>query len=79
MFDFSTPMLISGLVLGAVGVMFFFRGKSHQEPSSIIAGIALSVLPMALHSVLLLWGLSAAVIGGWAVMRRMGEGAAPVA
>lgn len=73
MLDLSTPMLISGLILGGAGMFLFFRGRSNQEPTSVLAGIALSVLPMVLHSVLVLWGLSAAVIAGWVALRRLAE------
>jgi hypothetical protein len=78
MLDLSPPMLISGLILSALGVLLFFRGRGNQEPSSVIAGIALSVLPIATHSLLLLWGLSALVMGGWAMTRRLAE-SGPVA
>ena len=78
MFDMSPPMLISGLILSALGVMLFFRGKGAQEPSSVLAGIALSILPVATHSLLMLWGLSAVVMGGWAALRRLAQ-SGPVA
>ncbi|MFI4896408.1 MAG: hypothetical protein ACIARR_01125 [Phycisphaerales bacterium JB059] len=73
MLDLSPPMLISGLILSALGVLLFFRGRGNQEPSSVVAGIALAVLPLATHSLFLLWGLGALVMGGWAAARRMGQ------
>jgi hypothetical protein len=78
-FELSTGMLASGLVIGGVGFVLFWRGKREGQPGTLLAGIALSALPMVLHSVGLLWLASAGVVGGLGLLRRFGGSARPVA
>ena len=60
MLDLSMGMLISGTVIGAAGMLLLLRGKRESEPSSLLAGLALSVLPLVMHSVGMLWLAGAA-------------------
>ena len=70
MFDMSMGMIVSGLILSAVGLVLFLHGKREADFRTLFAGIALGILPMVVHSVLILWGISAAVLGGvWALKR----------
>jgi hypothetical protein len=73
MLDLSMGMLISGTVIGAAGMLLLLRGKRESEPSSLLAGLALSVLPLVMHSVGMLWLAGAGVMGGWGLLRRMGD------
>ena len=75
MLDLSFGLLFSGLVLGAIGLYLFIRGKQDADWGSLGGGMALGILPIVVHSLLLLWGLSFAVLGGiWAIKRFGGEG-----
>lgn len=73
MLDLSMGMLISGTVIGAFGMLLLLRGKRESEPSSLLAGLALSVLPLVMHSVGMLWLAGAGVMGGWGLLQRMGD------
>ncbi len=77
--DLSTGMILSGLVLGGVGFVLFWRGKRESQPVTLLAGIALSILPMVMHSVLALWLASAGVVGGLGLLRRFAGSAGPIA
>lgn len=79
MLELSTGMLVSGLVIGGLGFVLFWRGKREGQPGTLLAGIALSALPMVLHSVGLLWLVTAGVVGGLGLLRRFGGPAGPVA
>ncbi len=75
MLDLSIGLLISGLILGTLGIVLFKRGKQDADWSTLAGGMALGILPIAVHSLLLLWGLSFAVLGGlWAIKRFGGDG-----
>ena len=55
--DFDNPgVLFSGLIIGAVGMGFFIYGKKNADFRSLLAGVALSVIPFVGHSLLALWG-----------------------
>ena len=78
MFDASMGVILSGLVLGGVGFVMFMYGKRESDLKTLMSGIALSVLPMAVHSLLLLWGLSAAVIGALVLLKKYGGSGTPL-
>ena len=74
------PVVCFGLVtafdldpLLAVGMLLLLRGKRESEPSSLLAGLALSVLPLVMHSVGMRWLAGVGVMGGWGWRRRMGD------
>lgn len=73
MLDLSMGMLISGTIIGGVGLVLLLRGKRESEPSSLLAGLALSVLPLVMHSVGMLWLAGVGVMGGWGLLRRLGD------
>ncbi|MEZ6235545.1 MAG: hypothetical protein R3B68_15270 [Phycisphaerales bacterium] len=63
--DLSNPVaLMSGLVIGGLGAAMFIFGTKQQRLMPVLGGVALSVLPMVVTSMLLLWGLTAACLGG---------------
>jgi hypothetical protein len=66
--DLSDPwLLISGLVLGAIGAGLFIYGKKQSDLRCLAAGVALCVVPYFIGSVLVLWLFGAGTIGGlWA-------------
>ncbi|KAA0215854.1 MAG: hypothetical protein DYG94_06775 [Leptolyngbya sp. PLA3] len=68
--DMSMSLVLSGLILGSVGLGIFLWGKKQQELTAILVGLALSVLPLCIHSVGLLWILSGGVLGGWKLLHK---------
>jgi len=78
MFDMSGGMLLSGLVIGGVGFVLFMWGKRECSVRALVAGVALSVLPMVMHSVAALWLASAGVVGGLGLLRRFGSDGGPI-
>jgi hypothetical protein len=79
MLDSSFGVILSGLVLGAVGFVLFMHGKRQSDLGSVLGGIALGVLPMVVHSLLLLWLAGAGVIAGVVLLRRGGGFGGPAA
>lgn len=66
--DLSNPwVLMSGLVLGALGAGLFIYGKKQMDFRCLAAGVALCIAPYFIGSLLALWLVSAGVVGGlWA-------------
>lgn len=66
--DFGNPYtLVSGLFLGVVGMALFMYGKKQTDFRCIAAGVALCVVPYFIGSLLVLWLVSAGLLGGlWA-------------
>lgn len=77
MLDLSPAMMISALVLSAVGMFLFIRGKRGGDIFGVIGGLALMGLPLLVHSLMVLWLVSAGVTGGVLALRR--SGGAPAA
>ncbi|RMH12894.1 MAG: amino acid transport protein [Planctomycetota bacterium] len=72
MFELSMPLVLSGLVLGSLGLGIFIWGKREQELSAVVVGLALGILPMCIHSLGLLWLVSGGLLGGWKLAHRHG-------
>ena len=73
MLDLDNPaVLISGLILGAIGMGFFIYGKKQSRLDCLAVGIVLSVVPMVAHSLLLIWGVAVACAGGLYATSRAG-------
>ncbi len=63
--DLGNPwMLISGLVIGLVGMVLFMHGKREQNFKALGAGVVLCVYPYFIASVIVTWVVFAAVLGG---------------
>lgn len=62
--NMSAGSLISGLIVGSIGAALFIYGKKQQKFASLGGGLLLCALPMFITSALLLWGLTAATLGG---------------
>jgi len=67
--DIGNPWtLISGLVIGLVGMVLFMYGKREQNLRALGAGVVLCVYPYFVASVVLMWVVFALVLGAaWAL------------
>lgn len=71
--DLDHPaVLFSGLILGAIGAGFFIYGKKQGRIDCLAVGVVLSVVPMIAHSLLVIWGVAAACLGGMYAQSRVG-------
>lgn len=70
--DLSNPAaLLSGLALSSVGAGCFIYGKKQQSPAALVGGLVLCVVPMVVASVLAMWLIGGACVGGmWWVSRN---------
>jgi hypothetical protein len=66
----STSSLFSSLLISCVGMGFFLYGKKAARFWPLLAGIALSIYPFFVTSVLLMWLIAAAIIVGVYIMRE---------
>jgi phosphate/sulfate permease len=63
--DLSNPAsLISSIVIGIIGMGLFIYGKKQTSIPSLLTGIVLCVFPYFVSSVLLMWAITAACLGG---------------
>jgi hypothetical protein len=62
--DLSPATLFSGLFLGAIGAALFIYGKKQTDFRCLAAGAALCIAPYVVGSMLVLWLLSVAIVGG---------------
>jgi len=63
--DLGNPAsLISGLVIGLIGMVLFIYGKKEGNVKALAAGIALCVFPYFVASVILSWVLTGLCLGG---------------
>lgn len=69
----SNPLAVmSGLFIGLLGVVLLVFGKNQQRLLPVLAGVVLSVLPMVVTSMVVLWVLTAACLGGVYWVERQG-------
>lgn len=62
--------ILSGLVIGLIGFALFRYGRQAERPPFLLTGIALMTFPAFVHSVLAMWLVAAACIGGsWLIGR----------
>lgn len=72
MMDLSNPwLLMSGLIIGLVGLVMFNHGRKELDLKVLGAGVVLFVYPYFVGSVLVLWLIFAAIIGGLWVINVM--------
>jgi hypothetical protein len=63
--DFSSPWaIVSGLIIGAIGFVLLLHGKRNFDVPPMVAGLTLCVFPYFVGSLLALWLLTAACLGG---------------
>jgi hypothetical protein len=63
--DLSNPAaIISSIVIGVIGMGLFIYGKKQVSIPALVAGVVLCVFPYFVTSVLLMWGVTAACLGG---------------
>jgi uncharacterized YccA/Bax inhibitor family protein len=63
--DLSNPWsLVSGLFIGCLGMALFMFGKKQTNPKCMLAGAVLCVFPYFVSSVLVMWAITAACMGG---------------
>lgn len=71
--DLGNPwMLLSGLIIGGIGFVLFVIGKKQQNLRCLVTGIAMSVFPYFVGSLLALWLVTAACLGGLYAWSRFG-------
>lgn len=71
MLDLGNPaVLISGLLISLIGTALFIYGKKQMEFPPLIAGIALCIVPFFVVSVLALWLITGACLGGLYYMHK---------
>lgn len=70
--DLSDPnLLISSLIIGAIGMGMFIYGKKSQEMKTLGLGIAMCVYPYFIHSLLLMWAIAGVCMVGAYMLPRM--------
>lgn len=69
--DFSHPWsLVSGMVLGMVGMVFFISGKKNVNIPLLAIGAVMCVFPYFVESVAIQWAVGAlCIFGGFKAMR----------
>jgi len=60
--DFSVPTLMSGLVIGGLGLFLFLFGKRAARPVLLGIGLAMCVYPYFIPNLLVVWGLTAVLL-----------------
>lgn len=69
MFD-SPWLLVSGLVIGMLGCGLVLYGKKQEDLKCLAGGAVLCVFPYFVHSVLVMWAVTAVCAGLLYVWRR---------
>jgi hypothetical protein len=63
--DLGNPWaLLSGIMIGLVGMAVFIRGKKEGQVSGLVGGAALCIYPYFVTDMLLMWSLFALCITG---------------
>lgn len=63
--DVSDPALfISGLLVSLIGMVIFMHGKRERAPGPLAVGLVLCVFPYFVPSVVWMWTITAACLGG---------------
>ncbi len=57
-------IMASGIVISGVGTALFIYGKKQANLPALMGGMALFVVPVVCTSLLVLWLVSAATVGG---------------
>ena len=71
--DLSNPWsLMSGLLIGLIGVALLIYGKKEQSPAPIVAGLVLCIAPYFIASMAVSWLLTGGCLGGLFALSRRG-------
>jgi hypothetical protein len=69
--DLTNPWaLASSLLIGCIGMGLFVYGKKNEAIKPLGTGLALMVFPYFVHSVVLMWAVAAAFVGGLYALTR---------
>lgn len=69
--DLGDPwMMMSGLLIGGVGFILFTYGRREQNLKALGSGVLLCVYPYFVPSILALWLVFAAILGGLYAISR---------
>lgn len=69
--DFGDPWkLISAMVIGLIGFMILNHGRKEGEVKILATGLLLCIYPYFVASLLVLWLLFAAIIGGAVAVQK---------
>jgi hypothetical protein len=69
--DLSNPWsLMSGLLIGLIGMGLLMYGKKAQSPAPIVAGLVLCIAPYFMASLLAVWLLTVGCLGGLYALAR---------
>jgi len=63
--DFDDPaLMVSGMIISAIGFILFVYGKKVVVPKCLVIGIGLMTLPFVVHSLLWIWlGAGVGLVG----------------
>jgi hypothetical protein len=63
--DFDNPaLMVSGMIISAIGFVLFVYGKKVVVPKCLLVGIGLMTLPFVVHSLVWIWvGAAAGLVG----------------
>lgn len=70
--DLTMGAIMSGLVLGLLGMVMLMKGKRDSDPLVLIGGIIISALPVLVHTIWLDWTIVGAILAGIVLFRKMG-------
>ena len=70
----TAELLLSGLLIGTLGLGLFMYGKRAEDYRCLAGGVVIMVFPYFVHSVLLMWLMAAACLGGLYAWVRHGPG-----
>ena len=69
--DLDHPgLLLSSMLIGLLGFAVLIYGKKSGDVRSLVIGLAMCVFPYFVHSLLTMWLLTAAGVGGLCVRPR---------
>ena len=69
--DLGNPwILFSGIIIGLVGMLMFNYGRKEPDLRVLSAGIVLCIYPYFVGSLIILWLVFAAVVGGLYAMSK---------
>jgi hypothetical protein len=60
--DLSFPTLMSGLIIGSVGLFLFLFGKRAERPLPLFIGLAMCVYPYFIPNLIAVWLLTAILL-----------------